>query len=67
MGLGFVPEDLASPSVTKGELKRVLDSWCAPFPWLDLDYASRRQASPALVNARSGTGEERAITAGQVV
>jgi DNA-binding transcriptional LysR family regulator len=47
MGLGFVPEDLARPYVAKGELKRVLDDWCAPFPGFHLYYPSRHHASPA--------------------
>jgi DNA-binding transcriptional LysR family regulator len=47
IGLGFVPEDLARPYVAKGELRRVLDDWCAPFPGFHLYYPSRRHASPA--------------------
>ncbi len=47
MGLGFVPEDLVRPHVVKGELRRVLDDWCPPFPGFHLYYPSRRHASPA--------------------
>jgi DNA-binding transcriptional LysR family regulator len=47
VGLGFVPDDLAEPFVAKGQLKRVLEDWCPPFPGFHLYYASRRQSSPA--------------------
>lgn len=47
IGLGFVPDDLAEPFVTRGQLRRVLEDWCPPFPGFHLYYASRRQSSPA--------------------
>ena len=46
-GLAYVPEDMAQPYIDRGELVRVLDDWCQPFPGYRLYYASRRQASPA--------------------
>lgn len=47
IGLGFVPEDLAEPYVAKGQLRRVLDDLCPPFPGFHLYYPSRRQSSLA--------------------
>ena len=46
-GLAYVPEDMALPHIAQGELVRVLDDWCPPFPGYHLYYPSRRQASPA--------------------
>jgi len=46
-GLAYLPEDLARPHITSGELERVLKDWCGPFPGYHLYYPSRRQASPA--------------------
>ena len=31
LGLGHVPEDLAGPYLSNGDLVRVLDDWCAPW------------------------------------
>jgi DNA-binding transcriptional LysR family regulator len=47
LGVAYVPEDVAAPHVEKGRLKRVLESWCAPFPGYHLYYPSRRQSTPA--------------------
>jgi DNA-binding transcriptional LysR family regulator len=46
-GLAYVPEDMVQPCVDRGELVRLLDDWCQPFPGYHLYYASRRQSSPA--------------------
>jgi DNA-binding transcriptional LysR family regulator len=46
-GVAYVPEDVAAPHIEKGHLKRVLESWCAPFSGYHLYYPSRRQSSPA--------------------
>jgi DNA-binding transcriptional LysR family regulator len=48
LGLAFLIEDQVAPLVKAGELTRVLDDWCAPFPGFFLYYPGRRQASPAL-------------------
>ena len=47
IGLGYVPEDAATPLLAKGKLVRVLEDWCDPFPGYHLYYPSRRQTSPA--------------------
>jgi DNA-binding transcriptional LysR family regulator len=49
-GVGFWPtfEDYVREAVESGELIRVLDDWCAPFPGPFLYYPSRRQPPPAL-------------------
>jgi DNA-binding transcriptional LysR family regulator len=46
-GLAYVPEDIATPLITEGELERVLADWCEPFAGYHLYYPSRRQPSPA--------------------
>jgi DNA-binding transcriptional LysR family regulator len=46
-GLAYVPEDLAQPYLSKGQLIRVLDEWSPPWPGYHLYYPSRRQSSPA--------------------
>jgi DNA-binding transcriptional LysR family regulator len=46
-GLAYVPEDLAQPYVSKGQLKWVLQEWSPPWPGYHLYYPSRRQSSPA--------------------
>jgi DNA-binding transcriptional LysR family regulator len=46
-GLGYVPEDLALPHVAKGNLTRVLEDWCVPWPGYHLYYPISRQSSPA--------------------
>jgi DNA-binding transcriptional LysR family regulator len=46
-GVAYVPEDVVAPHIEKGHLKRVLESWCAPFSGYHLYYPSRRQSSPA--------------------
>jgi DNA-binding transcriptional LysR family regulator len=46
-GLAYVPEDVATPHLAKGRLRRVLEDWCTPFAGLHLYYPSRRQSSAA--------------------
>ena len=47
LGLAYVPEDAARPHFAEGNLTRVLEDWCPPFPGYHLYYASRRQPSAA--------------------
>lgn len=47
LGLAYMPEDIAAPCIASGELIRVLEDWCAPFPGYHLYYPSRRHSSPA--------------------
>ena len=47
LGLAYMPEDVAMPCIKSGELVRVLEDWCAPFPGYHLYYPSRRHSSPA--------------------
>lgn len=46
-GLACLPEDYMREGIEKGELVRVLEDWCPPFPGFHLYYPSRRQPSPA--------------------
>lgn len=48
VGLAFLGDDLAAPHLASGELMRVLEPWCQPFPGFFLYYPSRRQHPPAL-------------------
>ena len=45
-GIGFQLEDWVRPFLETGQLVRVLEDWCPPFPGYHLYYPSRRQASP---------------------
>lgn len=47
LGLAYMPEDLVVEAIARGELIRVLEDWCAPFPGYHLYYPNRRHASPA--------------------
>jgi DNA-binding transcriptional LysR family regulator len=47
LGLAYMPEDVAAPCIASGDLIRVLEDWCPPFPGYHLYYPSRRHASPA--------------------
>jgi DNA-binding transcriptional LysR family regulator len=47
-GLGFVPEDLATPHLTSGRLQCVLEDWSPLWPGLHAYYPSRKQSSRAL-------------------
>ena len=54
VGLGFVSDERVAAQLDSGELIRVLDDWCQPFPGFFLYYPSRRQqpaALSALINA----------------
>lgn len=54
LGLAFLPEDIVKADITEGQLVRVLEDWCPPFPGYHLYYPSRRQSSAAfslVVNA----------------
>ena len=46
-GLAYVLEDAVQPYIESGQLQRVLEDWCPPFPGYHLYYPSRRQSSPA--------------------
>ncbi|MFC5357980.1 LysR family transcriptional regulator [Azospirillum himalayense] len=46
-GIAHVPEPLAQPFLASGQLMRVLEDWCPPWPGYHLYYPSRRQSSPA--------------------
>jgi DNA-binding transcriptional LysR family regulator len=48
LGLAYLPEECFEPYMSHGELIRVLENWCPPFPGFHLYYPSRRQQSPAL-------------------
>jgi len=48
VGLAFVPESHAVPYIADGQLVRVLEEWCPPFPGFFLYYPSRRQQPAAL-------------------
>jgi DNA-binding transcriptional LysR family regulator len=47
-GIVYLPEDYVRSYLESGELVRVLQEWCPPFPGYHLYYPSRRQQSPAL-------------------
>lgn len=47
-GLGYVPEQMARPYITKGRLKQVLDDWCPSSPGYHLYYPSHRKPSRAM-------------------
>ena len=48
VGLAFVSDERVAPQLASGELVRVLDDWCQPFPGFFLYYPSRRQQPAAL-------------------
>ena len=48
IGLAFVGEDKVAHHLASGELIRVLEDWCQPFPGFFLYYPSRRQQPAAL-------------------
>jgi DNA-binding transcriptional LysR family regulator len=59
-GLAYVPEDLAQPYLSKGQLVRLLEEWSPPWPGYHLYYPSRRQSSPGfavIVDALRYRGE----------
>jgi DNA-binding transcriptional LysR family regulator len=47
MGLACLPDNLFQSFIKAGELERVLEDWCPPFPGYHLYYPSRRQHSKA--------------------
>ncbi len=47
LGLAYMPEDIVAPYIGSGELIRVLEDWCPPFPGYHLYYPSRHHNSPA--------------------
>ena len=48
VGLAFVSDERVEPQLASGELVRVLEDWCQPFPGFFLYYPSRRQQPAAL-------------------
>ncbi|ANL66086.1 LysR family transcriptional regulator protein [Rhizobium phaseoli] len=46
-GLAYLPEDAVQAHLENGQLVRVLEDWCPPFPGYHLYYPSRRHASAA--------------------
>ncbi len=46
-GLAYVPEDLVTNHIERGQLVRLLEDWCPPFPGYHLYYSSRRKPSQA--------------------
>lgn len=47
VGLVYLPEDAVAGEIERGEVVRVLDAWCEPFPGYYLYYPSRRQHTTA--------------------
>ena len=48
VGLAFVSDERVTAQLESGELVRVLEDWCQPFPGFYLYYPSRRQQPAAL-------------------
>lgn len=48
-GIAYVPENLVTRQIAKGELIQVLDDWCPMFTGYYLYYPSRRQNSAAFL------------------
>jgi len=48
IGLAFVSDERVEAQIRSGELVRVLEDWCQPFPGFFLYYPSRRQQPAAL-------------------
>jgi len=47
-GLAYLPEEMVLEHIRSGQLTRVLQEWCEPYPGYHLYYPRRRQSSPAL-------------------
>ncbi|MEW9307237.1 LysR family transcriptional regulator [Labrys neptuniae] len=47
LGLACLPDDMVKDPICAGQLVRVLEDWCPPFPGYHLYYPSRRQHSAA--------------------
>ncbi len=48
VGIAFVSDERVASQLERGELIRVLEDWCQPFPGFFLYYPSRRQQPAAL-------------------
>lgn len=48
-GIGFLPEEHVSDSLSDGRLVRLLEDWCPFFPGFHLYYPSRRQPTAAFI------------------
>lgn len=48
IGLAFASDERVAPELASGDLIRVLEDWCQPFPGFFLYYPSRRQQPAAL-------------------
>src|SRR6195256_3567962 len=48
VGLAFMSEERAAPHLARGELVRVLEDWCPPFPGFFLSSPRQRQLPAAL-------------------
>jgi len=48
IGLAFLSDERVEPQLESGNLIRVLEDWCQPFPGFFLYYPSRRQQPAAL-------------------
>lgn len=49
LGLVWLPEDMLAAQLASGELVRVLEDWCGPFPGYHIYYPSRHQRSQAFL------------------
>lgn len=47
-GIAFLPDDMVTAHLAEGQLIRVLDDWCPPYPGYHLYYPSRLKSSGAL-------------------
>lgn len=45
LGIAYLPDETVQPLIAAGNLVRVLEEWCPPFPGYHLYYPSRRQHS----------------------
>ncbi len=45
LGIAYITEDQVLPLIAEGQLVRVLEDWCPPFPGYYLYFPSRRQHS----------------------
>ncbi|MBB6163696.1 DNA-binding transcriptional LysR family regulator [Rhizobium wenxiniae] len=48
MGIAFVPEIMAAPYLSSGQLSSLLEEWCPPYPGIYLYYPGRRLLPPGL-------------------
>lgn len=47
LGLSYIMEDQVAAALARGELQRVLEDWCPPFPGYYLFYPNRRHPTAA--------------------